>query len=201
MDFDKIRRKRRLYFLAMGGRGGAPQPFPTLAEATLIEDWTATGSESSKTFSSIPTSYNHLRLTIVGRSARAVTAAVWRLRPNNDSATTSYTVQNYNATNTTVAGGYGTTESGIAVFMPGTSYATTADAGIFQANIFFYRNTSFWKHIHSTSTYRTADTGAGTNQYEFHSQWENTGAVTSLVITDPTPGNFVSGTRMILEGF
>lgn len=167
----------------------------------VIETFTATGSESSKTFSGIPQLYTYLRLMVYGRSQAVGTSSTLLIQVNGDTTASNYVRHALTVTNTTVAGAYTTADQGFPVAIPGAGYATTADAGLCEAIFHYYRNTSFWKDVHLKHNHRTADSGAGTNLYDFRGKFKSTSAITSLTVADSAANNFLSGTIITLEAF
>jgi hypothetical protein len=179
-----------LGLLSQGGGGGAAGAFE------LIETINGTGSSSSITFSSIPSTYKHLRV----RFAAVMTSAnqnTLRMRFNGD------TGSNYS-----YHGMIGYSSSPYAA-PTGTSTAfMNISPGYVGLQNYPYVGIIDVLNYIDTNTYKTAKTLSGTmmlnnNSYELQlmsGNWRSTSAVTSLTLLDSGGTNFSTATRFSLYG-
>lgn len=167
-----------------------------------ISSQVASGSPATITFSSIPNTFTHLRITGMARDTKATTPASYAafIKVNGDA-----TAANYNAvyslasaatmSSVTVAG---TTNGAAVVNVPGTF--TTANAfGVFDIFIPYYNNTTFFKGMWGHSF---AFTNASTPFQEYAdrgAQWMSTAAITSLALTAGGTA-FLNGSTFDLYG-
>ena len=157
---------------------------------------------ASITFSSIPSTYEHLTLSVGVRSTQAAVyhAFLLQLGTGGGAADSgaNYSDQYVFGNSTTVAAGV-SGETGLYISLaPGTSNET-AYYGPSTATLFDYantnKNTSFWCDL-STGSFGT------TGHYvEFVSgSWDNTGAVDLIKILPYSAGNILRGSEVTLYG-
>lgn len=166
----------------------------------LIESFTFTGSQSSKTFSSIPATFKDLILVFHGRSDRAGQAtSQLGIRFNGDSTAANYHTQNINASGATVnaSAQAGTVGYGGRILLPAAT-STAGFSGQARAEIARYAGTTFHKSMlvdcfwaEATSTQTEVRSGA---------RWLSTSAITSLELLDVNSANLTSGSTVELYG-
>lgn len=166
------------------------------AATWFIQRITATGGESSISFTSIPQTYTSLQIRGIARDTDAGTG--WNyggMRVNND--TGSNYAQHYLRGNGSAVAAYGgatmTTGSGILAIGNG------ATSGIFGTSIFDFHDYA------STSRYKTirgfvgGDSNGAGLVYLNSTLWQSTSAITSIQIL-PGATAFAAGTTFALYG-
>jgi hypothetical protein len=156
--------------------GGA---FTSLATGSL------TGG-SSVTISSISGSYTDLKLVIINPDNTANNRVIW-VKVNGD-ANTRYKNDN----NSTTGVSNGTFSEGAWYVSPGSSNGTTV--GLVNLDIYNYANATTWKIGH---TFGINANSATTTNYNTSTTWHvynQTAAITSLVLYDPDGGTLDGGT-------
>lgn len=163
----------------------------------LVGSYTFTGSESSYTFSSIPTDKTTLIIEFYGRSQRAAQAAsVVGFRCNGDTAN-NYAYQRFDSNLTTNAGDGNVTQSMACRIGIPAANAPANEMGIFRIAILGYRS-SFRKILTGNGSYRIGSTNSGLYVSIHSGVWENTAAITSLTLVDINAANLVSGSTVNL---
>jgi hypothetical protein len=163
---------------------------------TPIATTTLTNTAASVTFSSIPGSYTDLVLVT---SVFSTSVSGWGINFNGDitSANYSYTVLDGEGTGVTTV----RSSSPGRIQVGGWSIAlgSTTKPSIAITNINNYSNTFSYKT--ATSKSQTYDSTTGANVSFFHGKWNNTGAITSIVVSlDSGSYNFLSGSTFALYG-
>ena len=173
----------------------------------FIERITLSGSSNTITFSSIPSTYKHLEIRSMTRSAYASTAvggSQYKIQFNGDTSTNySFNQMNGNGSNFTASSAGSNYIWGIAPW---------ASAGNFGGSLFVpmimrihnYSNTSKNKTVLMSEGFSA--NAASTNQYvaQRSGVWYSTSAINSITF-DQTPGAysdgaFASGTTIALYG-
>ena len=152
------------------------------------------GGSSSITFSSIPSTYQHLQIRGILRDSGTGTAYD-NLRMNSDSGS-NYSWHYLQGNGSTVAAGAGATQTSIATLeYPGTSYTS----GIFGGkiiDILDYANVNKYKTARFFSSWDA--NGAGGGAWFGSGSWQSTSAVTTITLT---AGNtYAEGTQFALYG-
>lgn len=171
---------------AQGAAGGGGS-FESIATVN------GTGSANTLTFSSIPSTYQHLQIRGIGLSA----ADFMQIRINGDSGT-NYTRHQLVATGTTVAaGGTTATDSYRFANLGSGGGMDSTYPNVFILDLHDYTSTSRYKTFRGFSG---VDTNGGGTVNLTSSLWLNTNAVTSLTISNINGNNFSSTTRFALYG-
>ncbi|MES2677567.1 MAG: prepilin-type N-terminal cleavage/methylation domain-containing protein [Pseudomonadota bacterium] len=158
----------------------------------LISTQTLVGNSSTVTFSSIPSTFTHLRIVGYGRMSSGGTAA---LRFNGDSTSGNYISQYIRVTNVTASAGYGTN-----TFIPISDWTNVASyASMFEVVIPLYNGTSLYKAVKSTSG-SSNSTGAGSITETWSGTWKSTAAITSITLVEFSGGSFAAGSVFSLYG-
>jgi len=168
--------------------------------ASLAYDSIATTTLSSTTatitFSSIPATYTHLQIRLIGRCNRTIEASDAVLMRFNSDTSSNYSYHGLYGDGSS-AGSYAGASSTFSIIMDCT--AAGAAASIFAAgvcDILDYANTNKYKTVRSLHGFDR--NGAGTMQLA-SSNWRNTNAITSIDLT-PANGSFVQYTSAALYG-
>jgi hypothetical protein len=157
------------------------------------------GGSTGVTFSSIPSTYKHLQVRILGRTDRSANVSDGVLyRLNNDSTSANYTAHYVggDGSSTFAAAENGSWSGAVALRIPG------AGAG---SNIFGTIITDILD-VNSTNKYKTLrhlggqDLNGSGEIYFQSNAWLSTSAVTSLVVVPRTGTNFVQYTSIALYG-
>ena len=154
---------------------------------TLISTTTLTGS--SVTLSSIPQTYKHLQL--VSRNYKPGTDNTYSyIRVNGDSTAARYVKKEFSQAN---ADNFEFNASSWD-FYNGQDNSTATGLGIM--DIFDYTNTTTWKMATNLTAFNNGTTVTNINQWKDQLFYNQTGAITSLVIT-VNSGTFTSGTILL----
>lgn len=177
-----------LGFWAAAG-GGASAAGMELISTTLLS-----GSQSSITFSSIPSTYKHLQIRMTTRADSGGTSSVFYVRLNSDTGS-NYSRHWLRGDGSTVSANAGSGET-----QAWLGYTTSSGdaANIFSPHvmdILDYASTNKNKTIRHLS----GAIGSFLQVGLWSAGWYNTAAVTSVTIF-PTSNNFVSGSRFSLYG-
>lgn len=154
------------------------------------------GGSSAITFSSIPSTYTHLQVRYIARSAVSdVSDNIWS-RFNSDTGS-NYTFHLLEGTGSAAAAGAGTSQTRN---LFGRCAGNTAGSNIFGAaviDILDYANTNKYKTIRNLA----GDDRNGGGSIRFESGlWLNTAAVNTLTITTNGFGNFLQYSSFALYG-
>jgi hypothetical protein len=179
----------------VAGAGGGTS-YESIATATL------TGSQSSVTFNSIPSTFTHLQLRVIGKTDRSGSAFdAFLIKVNNDSTSGNYTYHYINGDGATATvgqenGSYG----GAVVYRLGGASATADVFGATITDILDYGNTNKYKTLRSMGGVDYNSASPNGEIYFGSNLWLSTSAITSLVIVPRTGTNFVQYTQFALYG-
>jgi hypothetical protein len=154
-----------------GGEAAAGNSYESIATVTV-----GSGGTSSITFSSIPSTYQHLQIRAIGIGTGFNYAG---LNFNSDTGN-NYSYHQLNANGSTVFSSGGSNNNVIYTLQGGTS-ATFPAVGVI--DILDYANTNKYKTVRSLSGYD--QNGAG-ELYFRSGAWLSTSAITSIQITGST---------------
>lgn len=154
------------------------------------------GGASSITFSSIPSTYQHLQIRFQMRSTTVNTQSVAYMQFNSDTGA-NYSYHELTGQGTTAGAGAGTSVTGprIAIYPAASSSASMFGVGVL--DILDYKDTNKYK------TYRSLngnDQNGSGYVILFSGNWRNTAAVSTITIGDNSGGNFVQYTHAALYG-
>ena len=173
--------------------GGAGGDFESIATVTV-----GSGGASSIEFTSIPGTYQHLQIRLLGRSTRTgVTTDFFNMRFNGDTATNyAFHILQGNGTDAS-AGGYAT-QSTVELARMGAANATTSIFGAAIIDVVDYTSTSKYKTVRLLGG---ADAN-GSGIVSIHSGlWQSTSAITSLDLrAQGGSANWVQHTTAALYG-
>ena len=171
---------------------GISTSFESIATVTV-----GAGGSSSANFTSIPSTYKHLQVRVLGRNTRASSSddrAI--LRFNSDSGSNySYHYIYGNGSSVAVTGQTNQTEIDYAIyFTASTAQANTFGVGII--DILDYGDTNKYKTVRCLSGYDLNGSGVA---WMTSGSWRSTSAVTSVNVI-PANGNFPQYTSIALYG-
>lgn len=161
-----------------------------------IASTTLTGTSSSVTFSSIPSTYEHLQLRVFSRVSGAVTARYIRLQINNDTAT-NY-IQHFLYGNGTSA--LSNASTGLSFIEIGFSPGASATAGIYGlsiTDIVDYASTNKNKTVRGLFGHDR--NGAGV-VFLGSGLWTSTAAINRLDVFPDASDTFAAGSVFALYG-
>lgn len=154
------------------------------------------GGAATVTFSSIPSTYSHLQIRILGRTDRAVSLAGLGMRFNSDTAS-NYSDHDLKGDGATASAGADVSVSYIflARYTGSTAAANTFGAGI--VDILDYSNTNKYK---TTRNLSGADLN-GSGQVTLQSgSWRSTSAISSIQLFSDISGNITQYSSFALYG-
>ena len=161
-----------------GGAAAAANSYESIATVSV-----GSGGSSSVTFSSIPSTYQHLQIRGIARDSRASGASNLYLQFNSDTSA-NYTAHTLNGTGTGVnATAEGASQtSAFAMRVAGNTLEANAFGG-FVLDILDYANTNKYKTNRSLSGYQQNADGA---IWFSSGLWMSTSAVTSITLSPVT---------------
>ena len=172
------------------------------AATFLIQRVTATGGESSLSFTSIPQTYSSLQVRGIARNLATGGAGDYTLsfRFNSDNTSANYAWHRLRGNGST-ATAYGSTSG----FYAGNASGSLSNTTIYAANVIDvhdYASTTKYKTVRTLSGNNVNTTSTSDNQIDLMSMlWENTAAVTRIDIVDIYgSGGFAAGTTFALYG-
>jgi hypothetical protein len=162
-----------------------------------IATFTSSGSTNLIQFTSIPSTYTHLQLRILARSAQAATTDTIYFRFNGDS-TNNYSRHLLSSNGSAISATGFYPEN---VVFAGTIAAASSTANVFGSyivDILDYTNTNKNKVTRSLGGYDANGSGV----IDFRSaNWGSTAAITSITLANYTAGaNFGNGSSFALYG-
>jgi len=172
--------------------GGIPQS---------VSVQTLASAAASITFSSIPGTYNMLRLVVIGASAAAAQSDQWTVQLNGDTGN-HYDLETFYAAGTGTGASDGSNAQAVWISaesdMPGAN-ATAGIAGILDLTIPAYAGTTFQKVGIWRSGYYDAVTAITDGFVVVATEsWRSMAAITSIVIATHSGSNLAAGTTAIL---
>lgn len=185
-----------------GVLGGLIAAFPTPITSSFESIATASGSGSSNTitFSSIPSTYKHLQVRLLGKSTGAGTGGVQMLVRLNSDTGSNYSFHYIRAEGTTVAAGGGATNGSIewnGVYpLSGATQANMMGTGII--DIIDYASTSKYKTVRGFHGWNgnTVDNGWVILNSGL---WQSTSAINSVSVIINS-GSWTSDSTFALYG-
>lgn len=182
------------FWAAAGAGGGAAGAFEQISTTTL------SGTQASVTFSSIPSTYKHLRIHMTMRSDRAGAEneiLFVRFNGNTGSNYASHFIRSNSDYGVTV-GSY-TSET----YMRGEQYPATGDTanafGVAIIDVTDYANTTNNKTQRILSGKKALSTAQDAVSLR-SGLWLSTSAISSITLGNQLGSNFVSGSRFTLYG-
>jgi hypothetical protein len=171
---------------------------PTSYES--IATYTATGSETSFTFSSIPQTYAHLQLRVIARQATGSgTTQEWCTYNLNGSTTGSdYTLHGIQATGSAVQGNWSFTDNGAvnAFYIAGNGLASS----IFGVGISDFQDYSSTTRLKTIRNIGGVDANGSGSLFITSALFRQTNAITSIQITGSGSRAWATGSVFSLYG-
>jgi hypothetical protein len=162
----------------------------------LIQRQTATGSETSIAFTSIPSTYKHLQVRMMARlTAAGTTPNDFKL--NMNSTTSTYRDHHLSGNGSTVTANNDTTTYLPMYNFPRTSMLASS-FGVGIIDLHDYASTTKNKTLRMMTGYND-NTGGYGQVWLYSGLWVNTSAITNLTFA-PQSGAFASGTTFALYG-
>ena len=175
----------------------ASQNYPRVTNSyESIQTYTLGSSQSSVTFSSIPSTYKHLQLRAFGKTDVAGSGDYFRIRFNSDTAT-NYSTHFLSGDGLSIpVGGTANTSSMYATRFSGNSGATNIfGAGV--VDILDYADTNKYKTVR---TLGGVDTNGGGELFYSSGNWRSTSAVNAITLFPNVGSNFMQYTSIALYG-
>lgn len=165
-----------------------------------LDEQVGTGASAILAFSSIPSTFRHLELFLVGRSSVAATAAGVRLTLEVTPTAGAYNSQTLSSAAAVVTGGenIGTADFISVCSVPGAS-STANVMGAVKVSVFEYANTGIFKTLHADGASATNIASGGLTTLMTLGVWESTAAVSTIRLTLST-GNWTTLSRATLYG-
>jgi len=159
----------------------ASQNYPrsTIAYESIATTTVGSGGSASVTFSSIPSTYSHLQIRIMGRTDRAAVYDAVRLRFNSDTGA-NYTEHGLYGDGVTIASYGNASATGSYTYRVAGASAPSNIQGVIIIDILDYVNTNKYKTLRSLGGV-DANTSGG-NLYFNSGLWMNTAAITNIVL-------------------
>jgi hypothetical protein len=153
---------------------------------------------SSVTFSSIPQTYKHLQIRVLGRTARVNTDATIAIQLNSDTGSTwSNHALKGDGSAVAASGGGGRTYDYTEVCLGAGSSASANIFGVGVTDILDYADTNKYKTIRTLSG--NDKNGSGSVGL-LSANWRNTNAITSIGFFDSSGANIATNTHFALYG-
>ncbi len=145
----------------------------------LIEEISLAAPAASVSFATLPTIYRHLHLMVCARTDSAESAALGKLQFNGD-AGSNYAYQKTYINNSSL----NTFGNGSVAYIPVMQPEGTSDQansfGFVQADIFYYRNTNFYKNVRAAGGFISTGASSGLNEIHMAAWWKSTSAITTI---------------------
>jgi hypothetical protein len=160
-----------------------------------IASYTASGSQSVITFSSIPGTYKHLFLSCKVKGTASNEDMLMRFNGSSSNTAYNFSQANENANGTVSIGHYNIGDTaGVRISDYVQTTAQNSDWAGVDAYIMDYASTSHNK------TYQAHSMNAVLANQRFAGWFDSTSAITQIGITLGGTGNFVSGSKFTLYG-
>lgn len=164
---------------------------PEVGDYQPIATSTLGSAASSITFSSIPSTYQHLQLRIIAQTVSGYPVAI---RFNSDTGS-NYVYHVIQGNGVSAAVGSATAQTSISGVAAGGATANVFGGTVL--DILDYANSSKYKTTRSLAGY---DTNSSGTVYFYSGLWLNTAAITSITLIDANGGNMVANTSAALYG-
>ena len=174
-----------------GAAAGGGTSYESIATTTV-----GSGGTSTITFSSIPGTYKHLQIRMIGRSSRSANDGYAVVRFNSDTGS-NYSYHSLAGNGTAAsAGGSGSVNYPTLLYFPAASRSANI-FGVAVLDLLDYQNTNKNKTIRVLDGYDS--NGAGWIELG-SGAWYNTNAITSITITEFNGQNFAQYSHAALYG-
>ena len=154
------------------------------------------GGSSTITFSSIPSTYTHLQLRVIGKLSGSVGYGQAYVQFNSDTAANYSAHQLYGTgASAGAAASVSATKADVTTWFPDSTTANMFGASV--TDILDYTNTNKYKTLRVFGGFDTNNTNSGLIGL-FSSSWRSTSAISSMTIT--AASNFLQYTSFALYG-
>jgi hypothetical protein len=181
--------------IASSGGVTSTNSYESIATTTV-----GAGGSSSITFSSIPSSYQHLQIRVFGRTTNSVSSESFEntiVSFNSDTTNANYAWHNIVGDGASVtANGFTSNRVLVNAVITGNLIASSI-YGTFVTDILDYSNTSKYK---TTRSLAGGDANGSGRLMLQSSLWMNTAAITSITLTNGSGNNFVQYSSFALYG-
>jgi hypothetical protein len=148
--------------------------FESIATTTV-----GAGGAASVTFSSIPSTYSHLQIRLIGRTNRATILDNVKITFNSDTAA-NYTEHGLYGDGASAASYASTSVTGAAAYRLAGGNATSGIQGAIIIDILDYANTNKYKTLRALGG---CDLNGSGELYLNSGLWQNTSAISNIVLT------------------
>ena len=169
---------------------------PSGAYDSIATTTVGAGGTSTITFSSIPSTYTHLQLRVIGRSSAASGSSSFYMQVNSDTGS-NYSQHRIYGSGSSVTASADASQTSIQLDRLATNGSTSGVFGAAVVDILDYANTSKNKTVRSLGG--IDNNGSGFVMYN-SGLWMNTSAITSLSFTLDSPNTFTQYTQFALFG-
>ena len=168
---------------------------------TLIEQKLATGAVANFDFTSIPSTYKHLKILFAGCGDTNADVITIALRFNGDSGNYYDDVYFYIASDGTEANGDGGTigSSAMSLWRVPALTRIAGMVGTSEITIFKYASTVFFKNVHTMNLCQEDTADNIIESMWKHGMWRKTAAINRITLF-PGGGNFIAGSIASLYG-
>ena len=161
-----------------------------------IATTTLSTATASVTFSSIPATYTHLQIRLIGRSDRAANLDSLRIQANSDTAS-NYTEHGLYGDGASAGAFAATSQAYMQFYRIAGANAGASTFGAIYIDILDYANTNKFKTARSIGG---ADNNGSGEIYLTSGLWRSTSAITSLNLYPGVGTNFVQYSSFALYG-
>lgn len=169
---------------------------PSGAYDSIATTTVGAGGATDITFSSIPATYTHLQIRLIGRSNRAANLDSLRLQVNSDTAS-NYAEHGLYGDGASAGAFAGTSQAYIQFYRIAGANAGASTFGAIYIDILDYANTSKFKTARSIGG---ADNNGSGEIYLTSGLWSSTSAITSLKLYPGVGTNFTQYSHFALYG-
>ena len=169
----------------------APSSYESIATVTV-----GSGGAADITFSSIPATYTHLQIRLIGRSDRAANTDTLRLQANSDTAS-NYTTHGLYGDGASAGSFAEVPQAFMQFYRPAGANAGTNTFGSIVIDILDYQNTNKFKTARGLGG---SDNNGNGLIYLTSGLWRNTSAITSLKLFPGVGTNFTQHSHFALYG-
>jgi hypothetical protein len=164
-----------------------------------IQSIDGNGIITSFDFQSIPQTYQHLKIIVIGRIDTAALEATLQMRFNNDSSAI-YNRQRGLASNTTASANAVTNQTEMDVGLVTGASGSANHASICEIVILNYANTTFYKSAQNLMAHIPNTTVGDFDIGLFGGVWKDVSAIDQVTIFNSAGGAFITGSRATLYG-
>jgi hypothetical protein len=185
-----------LGILAQTGAPPAPafdSEFESIATVTV-----GSGGSSTITFSSIPATYTHLQIRLIGRSDRAgVASGDWITFRFNSDTGSNYSIHGLIGDGASASGTNTINTTSMEAYRVAGAASTASAFGAINTDILDYANTNKYKTLRALGGFD--NNGSGFIAL-YSGAWRSTSAVSTITITPGAGSNFVQHSQFALYG-